>query len=207
MKVTIIGGSGFIGTCLCKILSAKKIDFEILDIVQSNDFAKRYKFADVRKIQTLRSSICGDIVVNLAAIHKDDANRKDYEETNVSGAQNVVDACSELSVKKIIFTSTVAVYGLAKTNTSELGDINPFNDYGRTKHLAELILKKWARAKGNSLFVIRPTVVFGEGNRGNVFNLFSAIANGRFIMIGNGENKKSMSYVENISTFIVSLLP
>ena len=98
MKVTIIGGSGFIGTCLCKILEAKKIDFEILDIVQSNAFAKRHKFADVRKIQTLRKSIRGDIVVNLAAIHKDNANIKDYEETNVSGAQNVVDACSELSV-------------------------------------------------------------------------------------------------------------
>ena len=51
MKVTIIGGSGFIGTCLCKILEAKKIDFEIFDIVQSNAFAKRHKFADVRKFK------------------------------------------------------------------------------------------------------------------------------------------------------------
>lgn len=47
--------------------------------------------------------------------------------------------------------------------------------------------------------IIRPTVVFGEGNRGNVYNLFRQIASGRFVMIGSGNNMKSMAYVENIA--------
>ena len=50
--------------------------------------------------------------------------------------------------------------------------------------------------------IIRPTVVFGEQNRGNVYNLLRQIASGKFVMVGNGENRKSMAYVENVAAFI-----
>ena len=50
--------------------------------------------------------------------------------------------------------------------------------------------------------IIRPTVVFGEQNRGNVYNLLRQIASGKFVMVGSGENRKSMAYVENIAAFI-----
>ena len=57
-------------------------------------------------------------------------------------------------------------------------------------------------AKGDkSLIIVRPTVIFGEGNRGNVFNLLNQIASGKFFMVGKGENKKSMAYIHNIVAF------
>ena len=54
----------------------------------------------------------------------------------------------------------------------------------------------------NSLIIVRPTVIFGEGNRGNVFNLLNQIASGKFLMVGKGENKKSMAYIGNIVAFL-----
>jgi hypothetical protein len=45
-------------------------------------------------------------------------------------------------------------------------------------------------------------VIFGEGNRGNVFNLLNQIASGKFLMVGKGENKKSMAYIGNIVAFL-----
>ena len=54
----------------------------------------------------------------------------------------------------------------------------------------------------NQLHVIRPTVIFGEGNRGNVYNLFHQLAMGRFLMVGDGKNRKSMAYVGNIAAFL-----
>ena len=45
-------------------------------------------------------------------------------------------------------------------------------------------------------------MIFGEGNRGNVFNLLNQIASSKFLMIGRGENKKSMAYIENIVAFL-----
>ena len=56
--------------------------------------------------------------------------------------------------------------------------------------------------KIRSLVIVRPTVVFGEGNRGNVYNLLRQIASRRFLMFGDGRNKKSMAYVENVAAFI-----
>ena len=67
-KVSIIGGSGFVGTNLCRSLLKNGIDFEILDIKESIQFPEKFKHADVREKESLRSALSGDIVVNLAAV-------------------------------------------------------------------------------------------------------------------------------------------
>ena len=127
-----------------------------------------------------------------------------YDEANVGGARNICTVAREKSVQTIIFTSTVAVYGFAPIGTDESGKIAPFNEYGRTKYEAEQVFKAWqAEAPTErTLVMIRPTVVFGEQNRGNVYNLLRQIASGKFVMVGSGENRKSMAYVENVAAFI-----
>ena len=191
------------GTNLCRQLALKQQDFEIIDLKMSNQFPEKCKIADVRDAQTLRNTMAGDVVVNLAAVHRDDVRDKsEYQRTNVDGAENVALVCQEKGINKIVFTSTVAVYGFAEPGTDENGIINPFNEYGRTKFEAEEKLRKWQSQGENSLIIVRPTVIFGEGNRGNVFNLLNQIASGKFIMVGKGENKKSMAYIGNIVAFL-----
>ena len=63
-------------------------------------------------------------------------------------------------------------------------------------------LRAWHAQGDNSLIIVRPTVIFGEGNRGNVFNLLNQIASGKFVMVGKGENKKSMAYIGNVVAFL-----
>ena len=202
-RITVIGGSGFVGTNLCRQLHLKQQDFEIIDLKMSKQFPAKCKIADVRDVQSLREAITGDVVVNLAAVHRDDVRDKtEYQRTNVDGAENVANACVDKGIHKIVFTSTVAVYGFAEPGTDESGKINPFNEYGRTKFEAEEKFRKWQSQGDNSLIIIRPTVIFGEGNRGNVFNLLHQIASGKFLMVGKGENKKSMAYVGNIVAFL-----
>jgi len=202
-KITVIGGSGFVGTNLCKQLSLKQQDFEIIDIKMSNQFPEKCKIGDVRDIDALRQMITGDVIVNLAAVHRDDVRDKsEYQRTNVKGAENIASVCEEKGIEKIVFTSTVAVYGFAEPGTGEDGEINPFNEYGRTKFKAEEKLRNWQSKGKNSLLIIRPTVIFGEGNRGNVFNLLNQIASGKFVMVGKGENKKSMAYIQNVVAFL-----
>lgn len=206
-KLTIIGGSGFVGTNLCKQLQLKGYDFEIIDLKMSKDFYQKCKIGDVRDLQSLRRTISGSIVVNLAAMHRDDlSDNNEYFLTNVKGAQNVAEICSEKGIEKIIFTSTVAVYGFSNSETDENGNIEPFNEYGQTKFDAEEKLRSWQKEGRNSLIIVRPTVIFGEGNRGNVFNLLNQIASGKFIMVGEGKNIKSMAYIENIAAFLESCI-
>jgi GlcNAc-P-P-Und epimerase len=202
-KITVIGGSGFVGTNLCRQLVLKQQDFEIIDLKMSNQFPQKCKIADVRAADTLRKTITGDVVVNLAAVHRDDLRDKaEYTRTNIKGAENIALICQEKGINKIVFTSSVAVYGFAEPGTDESGAINPFNEYGRTKFEAEERFRAWHARGENSLIIVRPTVIFGEGNRGNVFNLINQIASGKFLMVGEGENKKSMAYIGNVVAFL-----
>lgn len=202
-RITVIGGSGFVGTNLCRQFSFTQQDFEIIDLKMSSQFPDKCKIGDVRDLKSLRDAITGDVVINLAAVHRDDVRDKaEYQRTNVDGAQNVATVCTEKRINKIIFTSTVAVYGFAETGTDESGTINWFNEYGRTKFCAEEKLRAWQVGGDNALIIVRPTVIFGEGNRGNVFNLLNQIASGKFLMVGTGDNKKSMAYISNVVAFL-----
>lgn len=202
-KITVIGGSGFVGTNLCQSLFDRQIPFEIIDLKRSNRFPEKWEFGDVRDIESLRRSINGDIVVNLAAVHRDDVSDKsEYFWTNALGAENIANVCTEKKIRKIVFTSSVAVYGFAEKGTTESGTIKPFNEYGASKYEAEERLRAWQVGSDNQLIIVRPTVIFGEGNRGNVYNLFRQIASGWFVMIGSGKNQKSMAYIGNIVAFL-----
>ena len=202
-KITVVGGSGFVGTNFCKQLALKQQDFEIIDLRMSEQFPQKCKIGDVRDVQSLRDAITGDVVVNLAAVHRDNVRDKsEYQRVNLDGAENVANICTEKGIKKIVFTSTVAVYGFAEPGTDETGEIAPFNEYGRTKFAAEEKLRTWQSQKNNSLIIVRPTVIFGEGNRGNFFNLLKQISSGRFLMVGKGENRKSIAYIGNVVSFL-----
>lgn len=205
--INVIGGSGFIGTRLVRRLRGKeKLTVTITDKAPSKAHPEVVTLGDVRSVEQLRSSISnGSVIVNLAAEHRDDVRPLSlYDEVNVGGARNICTVAREKGVQTIIFTSTVAVYGFTPIGTDESGEIAPFNDYGRTKYEAEHVFKAWqAEAPSErTLVIIRPTVVFGEQNRGNVYNLLRQIASGKFVMVGHGENRKSMAYVENVAAFI-----
>lgn len=198
--IHIIGGAGFVGTRLAKLLNAQSTAFKIFDKAVGGE-----GFCDVTTPESLAALPPAEVIINLAAEHRDDVTpRSLYDEVNVEGARNVCDYCRRNSIRQIIFTSSVAVYGFAPEGTDEKGAFNPFNDYGRTKMEAEAVYKEWLAEdpEQRSLVIVRPTVIFGEQNRGNVYNLLRQIATGRFIMFGSGTNRKSMAYVQNIAEFL-----
>jgi nucleoside-diphosphate-sugar epimerase len=176
-----------------------------LDIDTSVRVGGAAHYFDVEDTQSLHQLQNMSCIINLAAVHRDDIRPLSrYDDVNVQGAVNVCKAAREYDINKIIFTSSVAIYGFALADTDESGEPNYFNDYGRTKYLAEQVYKEWQAEdpENRTLVIVRPTVIFGEGNRGNVYNLLKQIASGRFVMFGNGQNRKSMAYVENVAAFL-----
>ena len=203
--VLVLGGSGFIGSRLVSRLLQEKYSVRIGDLIKSCNFPELSVFCDVRTDAKLPEVVRGTkTIINLAAEHRDDVRPLTrYYETNVQGAHHVCRAASDHGVSRIIFTSSVAVYGFHPEPVDEDGQFAPFNPYGETKLQAEQVYKAWAdEDSSRSLVIVRPTVVFGEGNRGNVYNLLHQIAVGRFFMVGSGMNFKSMAYVENVADFL-----
>lgn len=200
--IIIIGGAGFVGNRLSSYFDKMKRNYIVSDI---EDASKNILSLDIEDVDNLDSISSFDCIINLAAVHRDDIRPLSrYDDVNVQGSVNVCDAARKHGIKKIIFTSSVAIYGFAPPNTDESGVPNYFNDYGRTKYLAEQVYKEWQAEdpENRTLVIVRPTVIFGEGNRGNVYNLLKQIASRRFVMFGNGKNRKSMAYVENIAAFL-----
>ena len=198
----IVGGAGFVGTRLKAFFDKMSKKYVIGDIENSSE--KIIKL-DIEDIDTLDHLAGSDCIINLAAVHRDDIRPLSrYDDVNVQGSANVCEAARKHGINKIVFTSSVAIYGFAPADTDETGEPNYFNDYGRTKYLAEQVYKEWQAEdpENRTLVIVRPTVIFGEGNRGNVYNLLKQIASGRFVMFGNGKNRKSMAYVENVVAFI-----
>lgn len=201
---TIIGASGFVGTRLLEQLgieNCKNIDKNL-----------SLKYPEITTIQNILNEglidsipLTTKTIVLLAAEHRDDVSPTSlYYDVNVEGARRILEVMDKKGINNIVFTSSVAVFGLNKENPDESHPVDPFNHYGKSKWQAEEVLREWYQKDpaNRSLTIIRPTVIFGERNRGNVYNLLKQIASGKFMMVGKGINKKSMAYVGNIVAFI-----
>ena len=206
-KYLIVGGSGFVGSFLIKELDKSRV--QNLDKNPSpfyNDITTIGNICEINEISIPKGI---ETIILLAAEHRDDVSPTSlYYDVNVNGTKNVLRAMDKKDIKNLIFTSSVAIYGLNKKNPDENHAANPFNHYGKSKWIAENLIKEWyeKNSKEKSVTIIRPTVIFGERNRGNVFNLLKQVASRKFIMIGKGKNKKSMAYVGNVTRFIKFIL-
>lgn len=206
-KISVIGGAGFIGTALCRLLVQAGLPFEIIDLVPSHSFPQMSRLADIRDSSALAGALSGQVIVHLAAAHRDDLpDPTEYQRTNVEGTRNICDLAALRGIGQIVFTSSVAVYGAAAPQTDETGPVAPTTPYGHSKAQAEEALRDWQTTTGGALTIIRPSVVFGEGNRGNVHRLLAQIAANDFVMVGSGENAKSMAYVGNVAAFLLECL-
>lgn len=206
MKITMIGASGFVGTRLIDLLKEyNQYQLKNVDLLPSHFFNDITVVGDVRNQGQMDKEIAGsDVVILLAAQHRDDVSPVSlYYDTNVGGMKVTLEAMEKNGVKRLIFFSSVAVYGLNKPNPNEDYPADPFNHYGKSKWQAEEELQTWYKKHPDwNINIIRPAVIFGERNRGNVYNLLRQISGGKFLRVGKGDNKKSMAYVGNIVAFV-----
>ena len=94
------------------------------------------------------------------------------------------------TVTNYVFFSSVATYGETIQEKNESDDQNPINDYGKSKLEAERIIIPWTEKNPNvKVTIVRPAVVFGEYNFGNVYNFLKQIQSRLFAIVGDGKNK------------------
>lgn len=198
MKYILIGGSGFIGQ---HFKEALKDDILINLDINPGINSSEYQYCDINQKIDLAFDLTkykSITVVHLAAVHFDFQN--EYYKTNVDGTINVLNWVSkQKNITNYVFFSSVATYGEAVQEKNEDDPQKPYNDYGKSKLEAEKLILKWVNDNHNiKVTIIRPAVVFGEYNFGNVFNFLSQIQSGLFAIIGNGRNIKSIAYAPNL---------
>ena len=193
----LVGGSGFIAGHLRRELTGECL---IIDRNPPRNLNpnEHYVEADIRKsLGSFDGFVLtkNTVIHHLAAVHFD--FQTDFYETNVEGTKNIIEAFS--SCRKWIFYSSVATYGDSILTRDESSSQEPTNDYGKSKLLMEQAIFDKIRSESlkGQIVVVRPGVVYGEWNFGNVFNLMWLSS--RFLPIGLSSNPiKSMAYVKNL---------
>jgi len=206
MRTLVTGGFGFIGSVLCKELHRAGWEIRIVDIEDKSksniEFGRfDYIVGDIVDYSTVLKATEGiDLIIHLAAKHRFFGISKDeFYRVNVEGTKAILKAASQRNIKNIIFYSSVAVYGDQSVPTNENTIPKPDNTYGITKFEAEKLVCNWVSERENrNALIIRPTVVFGPNNKGNMYRLIRQIDKRLYIPIGSGKNIKSVAYVENL---------
>ncbi|MCG8434473.1 MAG: NAD(P)-dependent oxidoreductase, partial [Gammaproteobacteria bacterium] len=128
-------------------------------------------------------------------------SKQEYYRDNLQATETLLEAAKQSQIKKWFFYSTVSVLGPSKIPLAEESPRRPINAYGASKtECEELFEQYFAQEPGVNIVIVRPSVVFGPGNpwNTNIFRLIDTIYRRRFIMIGNGEDVKTTSYIENL---------
>jgi GlcNAc-P-P-Und epimerase len=197
-KICITGGSGFIGSHFHQELEQSKIvNFDRNEPLF--DYSSKYYKGDIRNPDdySVLNEFRFNKIIHLAAVHFD--FQSDYYDTNVNGTKNLVEFARKKEIREIVFFSSVAVYGKGTSETFESDVPEPNMEYGKSKLEAEHVLINWQKENSkNKLIIIRPTVVYGERNFGNVFNLIKQIKSGYYFHIGSKNIIKSIAYVKNV---------
>ncbi|MYN29071.1 NAD-dependent epimerase/dehydratase family protein [Duganella levis] len=205
----IFGGTGFIGSHLAlHLLETGQAERIVLaDIAPPRaDFsfdatAVQYLEIDVRKpILAAVMPAEVDLIVNLAAVHREPGHAPhEYYETNLLGAENVCAWAEQIGCNNLIFTSSIAPYGPTESVKTEQSIPVPMSPYGGSKLAAEKIHLRWQHgAPGRRLVIVRPGVVFGPGERGNVTRLVQATMRRYFLYMGNRATRKAGGYVKEL---------
>jgi nucleoside-diphosphate-sugar epimerase len=215
----IFGGTGFIGTHLAQSILERDPDCAVLlaDLnpprsapyarcLQKAISAGRAKYVKVDVRQPLDSAEIGlaDIVYNLAAIHREPGHKPfEYFQTNIYGAQNICAYASSVDAPQLVFTSSISVYGPTEEAKTEDSLTIPETPYGSSKLVAENIHRVWQAGKpGRRLLILRPGVVFGPGEGGNVTRLIKSLVKGYFVYMGNRGTRKAGGYVKELCEVI-----
>tara|TARA_B100000767_G_C19661711_1_gene491285 strand:+ start:69 stop:1052 length:984 start_codon:yes stop_codon:yes gene_type:complete len=223
MKIIITGGAGFIGSHLAEYYSNFDHDIIVLDNFSTgrkenlDHIKEKVKIieCDISKIGEWKKYFKNaDYVFHLAALADIVPSIQDpvsYYNSNVQGTFNVVNESKNNNIKKLIYTASSSCYGIPKKYpTKETSEINPLYPYALTKRLGEEIILHYSYVYNLDVVSLRLFNVYGtrsrtSGTYGAMFGVFLAqkLANKPFTVVGDGEQTRDFTYVDDIVQALV----
>jgi nucleoside-diphosphate-sugar epimerase len=206
MKALVTGGTGFLGGALTHRLHGMGWDVTALGrnpirLNELEDSGIRPLRLDITKKTELTEAFKDqEVVFHCAAFPSPWGNFEKFYQANVIGTRNVVQACLENEVKRLVHVSTPSIYFdyNSRLDVKESDPLpEPISNYAATKLLAEEEIDK-GFAEGLAVISIRPRALFGEGDTVIFPRLLSRLKSGRLPILGDGENIVDLTYIQNV---------
>ena len=209
--VLVTGATGFIGRALVSRLS-NRVCVRAAVRRETALACETFKVGEVHGTTNWGRALRGvDVVVHLAAYaHVMNPKKVDLgvlRRTNVEGTANLARQAAQSGVKHFVFLSSIgAVADSSESIVSATTPCLPTTPYGKSKLLAENALKDAADGLDMEWTIIRPPLVYGPGNPGNMERLLKLIRSGVPLPLGSVRNRRSFIYVENMVDLISKCL-
>lgn len=208
MKILITGGTGFIGSRLALACLSKGHSVRVLGQVNTPAEQQNCEVVEAQGVEIYLGSVTDsdtikkslqdiDWVFHLAAAqHEANIPDQRFWDVNVSGTKNLLEGSIKAGVQKFIHGSTIGVYGAALEGAiDEASAVAPDNIYGTTKLEGEKVVLSYQEKL--PVVIIRISETYGPGDR-RLLKLFKAINKNIFFVIGNGENKHHLIYIDDL---------
>jgi len=215
-SAVIFGGSGFIGVFFAKQFLSTGVFKNVYLFDKESVYDKAFPYRkELVKSEINIIEVRGDVrqpiewtppdsislIANFAAVHREPGHEDfEYYETNLLGAQHICAWAERVACNALIFTSSISPYGPSEEQKDESSLPVPITPYGGSKLVAEKVHQAWLAAdqKNRHLVIVRPGVVFGPGEGGNVSRLIKAVIHRYFFYMGNRNTRKAGTYVKEL---------
>lgn len=208
MQTLITGATGFIGRHLAEKLHDKGRQIKcLIRNRRQNDFLKQLDaemvYGDLNDIDSIKKALQGVDTVYHAAGEVFSVQEDNYYKVNVAGLKNLLEACSNTSVKKIIhFSSSSATGPNSQRDIPVTEDTlcHPITPYGKSKLAGEKIIRKFFQKNNIPTIIVKPPLVYGPwlSDSSRVLMFLQLIHKGIFNIFGDGNNFLSLCYIDNL---------
>ena len=213
-RILITGVTGFVGSNLVKHFNGLK-DYSVVGCSRDVEKAKdQFHFYQLEVIEVYSASLINelkiDCVIHLAGIAhdlSDQYNPEDYYRVNYEETKLVYDEFLSSNASKFIFVSSIkAAVDISREPAAEDITPNPITDYGKSKLKAEQYIQSKEREVGKFFYILRPTMIHGPGNKGNLNLLYRFVKTGIPFPFGAFKNERSFLSIDNFIFIVQHLL-
>lgn len=205
MKVLVTGGAGMLGRAIIEQLLLRGHDVRVLDLEALSDANVENVIGDITDFNTVLEA-CGDIdaVIHTASLISQELGQpQKLYNVNVIGTENIIHACQQQGVSKLVYTSSIDVVfdGTAISNGDETlpYPTRHLDYYGTTKMIAEQAVVS-ANGQDNLVTaVIRSAGIYGAHDKHRFPGVIKPTLSGQYLRIGDGSAKFTHVYVENLA--------
>lgn len=208
LSCVITGGTGLLGSHIAELLVEEGHSVRVLVRPQSDvrfleHLGVSLSRGDLRELSSLQTSFVGaDVVFHCAAQVGDWSPRKVFHEQVVQGTENVLRACHDRHVERVIYISSISVYGHPNeqhapfSESESLGqNLRSWEHYARAKIQAEQL----CRQLNQNTTILRPSWIYGPRDRNSLPRLINGISVGRIAVIDDGSKKINMVHARDVA--------
>jgi len=205
----VTGASGFLGSSLVASLCRRGIKVRALarptsDLRRLSGLGAEIVRGDVCDASSLREAACGQqIVFHAAAKVPDWGSRREFFQANADGTRNMVAACQDAGVERLVHVSSLTVLGLprrgAVVDEQSPYDPSPHDAYTASKIEAERIVREAHGQRGLQTVAVRPGAIWGVGDPSITPRIAALLRRGRAVYIGRANNGLALSHVDNLT--------